>query len=86
MVETEADVTEGFGVEVPPGGDLLLVGDYCLFGIGSWRFLNGYRWRVHDLPLSLAHEEALHHGGPTGIVRAREHRDEGSKAGRHCLI
>ena len=63
VVETEADVSEGFAVEVPPGVDIVLVGDLYLFSIGSWRCLNGFWWRVgDDLPLSLAHEEALHHG------------------------
>ena len=70
-METEADVPKGFCVKIPLGGDFLLVGDLSHLCISSQRNLNGFGWRVRDdLPLSLAHEEALHHGGPSGIVRA----------------
>ena len=87
MMKAEANIAEGFDIKITPSGDLLLIGVYCLFCIGSRRLLDGYQWRVHDLPLSLAHEEALHHGRPTGIVGAIEHGDEGGEAGRHsCLI
>ena len=80
------DVSEGFGVEIPPGGNFLLVGDLSLFSISSRRSLDGCGWRVYEnFPLSLAHKEALHHRGSTGVVRAGEHRDEGSEAGRHCF-
>ena len=88
MAETEEHISEGFGVEFPPGVNVVLVGDLCLFSISGWRYLDGLWWRVgDDPPLSLAHEEALHHRGPTSIVGALEHRDEGGEAGRHsCLI
>ena len=85
-MEVDSNVAEGFYIEITPSGDLLLVGVYCLFSVGGRRLLNRYRWRVHDLPLSLAHEEALHHGRPTGVVGAIEHRDEGGEAGRHSLF
>ena len=85
-MKAEANITKGFYIEITPSGDLLLIGVYCLFGVSSRRLLNGYRWRVHDLPLSLAHEEALHHGRPIGVVGAIEHRDEGGEAGRHFLF
>ena len=56
----------------------------------SWCFLgfliDRLGRRVHnDLPLSLAHQEALHDGRPTGIVGAGEHGDEGGEAGRHFV-
>ena len=85
-MEAEANVSEGFAVEIPPGVNGILVGDCSLCSVSFSNF-NGFGWRVHDdLPLSLAHEEALHHGGPTSVVRAGEHRDKGSEAGRHFFV
>ena len=86
VVETEAYVSKGFAVKIPPGENFVLVGDHSCFCLSGWSFLNGFRWRVHDdLSLSLAHEEALHYGGPASIVGALEHRDKGSEAGRHFV-
>ena len=86
-MEAETHVSKGFAVEIPPGENVVLVSDLCLFSIGSQRYLNGFWWRAgNDLPLPLAREEALHHGGPASIVGAQEHGDEGSEAGRHLLF
>ena len=81
----EAYIAKGFAVKIPPGENIVLVGDYSCFCLGGQSFLDGFGWRVcDDLPLSLAHEEALHYRGPACVVGALEHRDEGSEAGRHC--